>query len=157
MKFLKADTGHSASLIEMRMKYLREDFKESFVSAENEIRKNLSEYLENHLNRDMFAYLAEADGKIIASSFLVVTEKPSNPNFPRGRTGIVMNVYTEKEYRRQGIASELMKMLIADAERMELDFIELKATEDGYPLYKSLGFAEVQSTYTEMKYYFIKE
>ena len=33
-----------------------------------------------------------------------------------------------------------------------LDFIELKATKEGYPLYKKLGFEEQHSTYTPMKF-----
>lgn len=152
MDLIKASQEHIESLTEIRMKYLLEDFGESAAAKETELRRNLSGYFEAHLGRDMFAYLAEDCGKIIASAFLVVSEKPANPSFPRGRTGTVMNVYTEKEYRRQGIASAIMKMLIADAEKLELDFIELKATGDGYPLYDSLGFKETESTYINMKY-----
>jgi hypothetical protein len=36
--------------------------------------------------------------------------------------------------------------------RLGLDFIELKATKEGYPLYKKLGFEEQHSTYTPMKF-----
>ena len=153
MDLIKAGQEHIASLTEIRMKYLLEDLGESAADKETEIRESLSGYFKAHLGRDMFAYLAEDCGKIIASAFLVVSEKPANPSFPRGRTGTVMNVYTEKEYRRQGIASALMKMLIADAKRLELDYLELKATEEGYPLYRTLGFAEAHSDYKEMKYY----
>lgn len=152
MNFIKAGVEHIASLIDIRIKYILEDFGSLAEDKETEIRKSLPGYFEAHLGRDMFAYLAEDDGKIIASAFLVVSEKPANPSFPRGRTGTVMNVYTEKEYRRQGIASALMKMLINDAKRLELDYLELKATAEGYPLYASLGFKETESTYINMKY-----
>lgn len=153
MDYIKATEEHIASLTEIRMKYLSEDFGSLAEDKETEIRKSLPGYFEAHLGRNMFAYLAKKDGKIIASAFLVVSEKPANPSFPRGRTGTVMNVYTEKEYRRQGIASALMKMLINDAKRLELDYLELKATAEGYPLYRSLGFAEANSAYKEMKYF----
>lgn len=153
MELFKAGAEHIASLTDIRMKYLTEDLGEAAAAKETEIRRNLPEYFKAHLGRDMLAYLAKEDGKIIASAFLVVSEKPANPSFPRGRTGTVMNVYTEKEYRRQGTASALMKMLIADAKRLELDYLELKATEEGYPLYRSLGFAEAHSAYKEMKYF----
>lgn len=152
MELFKAGKEHIALLTEIRIKYILEDFGSSAADNETELRRSLSGYFEAHLGRDMFAYLAEDCGKIIASAFLVVSEKPANPSFPRGRTGTVMNVYTEKEYRRQGIASAIMKMLIADAERLELDFVELKATGEGYPLYDSLGFKETGSTYINMKY-----
>ena len=56
------------------------------------------------------------------------------------------------EYRRRGIARRLMDMLIADAETMRFDHIELKATEEGHHLYRSLGSEDVQSVYRDMKY-----
>ena len=85
-----------------------------------------------------------------------MSEKPANVVFQTGRTGFVLNVYTKPDYRKQGIAKKLMKMLLSDAERFKLDFVELKASKDGYNLYKSIGFKEVFSEYTEMKY-IIKE
>ena len=56
------------------------------------------------------------------------------------------------EYRRQGIAFRLMNRLLKAAEELELDFVELKATEDGYRLYKSLGFEDTVSKYHNMKF-----
>jgi hypothetical protein len=44
-----------------------------------------------------------------------------------------------------------MRMLINDAVELGLDLIELKATSDGIKLYKSLGFDQDFSKYTEMK------
>ena len=74
-----------------------------------------------------------------------------NPNFPKGRVGTVLNVFTESSHRRQGIATALMELLISDSKTLELDYIELKATKDGYPLYKKLGFEAEKSEYTPMK------
>ena len=45
-----------------------------------------------------------------------------------------------------------MKKLLAEAKELRLDYVELKATKDGLKLYKSLGFEEVFSKYTEMKF-----
>ena len=36
---------------------------------------------------------------------------------------------------------------------MNLSFVELKATEDGYGLYKSLGFEDVRSKYHALRWY----
>ena len=33
-----------------------------------------------------------------------------------------------------------MRMLLYDAQAMNLDYVELKATSDGIPLYEKLGF-----------------
>ncbi len=45
-----------------------------------------------------------------------------------------------------------MKMLLSDAKALGLDYVELKATKDAVKLYKSLGFEEAFSKYTDMKF-----
>jgi GNAT superfamily N-acetyltransferase len=57
-----------------------------------------------------------------------------------GREGIVMNVYTEPEARRRGVARALMQMVLAWARHEPLDSLVLRASDDGRPLYESLGF-----------------
>lgn len=51
-----------------------------------------------------------------------------------------MNVYTESAYRRKGIARQLANMLIEDARVNGATEISLDATENGRPLYESMGF-----------------
>lgn len=63
----------------------------------------------------------------------------------------MLNIFVDAAYRHQGIASRLMELLISDAKSMQLDCIGLKASEDGYPLYKKLGFEESISSFKPMK------
>lgn len=142
---------NAAGLTEIRMAYLCEDFPEMPAEQAEQIRSMLPRYYAKHLNCDFFAYVAEASGKIIGSAFLVLNEMPPNPSFPHGRTGTVLNVYVSPEYRHKSVASQLMELLISDARAMELDYIELKASEDGYPLYKKLGFGDSVSHFKPMK------
>ena len=65
-----------------------------------------------------------------------------------------MNVYTKPDFRRKGIAGKIMEFLISDARKMNLDFVELKSTDSGYNLYKSVGFEDVLSKYHNMKIIF---
>ncbi len=44
-----------------------------------------------------------------------------------------------------------MELLISDAKVMELDYIELKASEDGFKLYKQMGFEVENTGFTNMK------
>jgi GNAT superfamily N-acetyltransferase len=49
-------------------------------------------------------------------------------------------VLTRPEYRRQGLARRLMEDIIAIAERRGIHTLKLDATDEGRPLYESLGF-----------------
>jgi ribosomal protein S18 acetylase RimI-like enzyme len=59
-----------------------------------------------------------------------------------GKAGTLLNVYTFPEYRRKGIAKRLLEEIIKEAKLIGIDSIDLKATEDGYNLYKKLGFKD---------------
>lgn len=82
--------------------------------------------------------------------------KPSNPSFVNGRIGTVMNAYVKENYRKQGIGKKLLESLINKGKELDLDYIDLQATEDGYNLYKNIGFVENTSKYRYMKYIYNK-
>ena len=146
----RAGLSDTSALTELRLAYLREDHGPMAAEEEAALRARLEAYFPAHLDRDLLAYAAR-DSEIAACCLLLVTEKPPSPAFPHGKVGTVLNVYTRPEYRRRGLARRLMELLIRDAAAMGLDHLELKATEDGYPLYRSLGFAGDHSKYHSMK------
>ena len=59
---------------------------------------------------------------------------------PTGNRAHIMNVYVRDEYRRRGIAREMMEMLLDEAKSRGVSQITLDATESGRPLYQALGF-----------------
>lgn len=61
---------------------------------------------------------------------------------PVGKRAHIMNVYTNANYRRQGIARQMVNMLLDEARERGVTYVSLDATENGRPLYKSLGFDE---------------
>ncbi len=115
------------------------------------IRTSLPGYYERHLNKDLIAYVARNEDEIVSCAFLLIVEKPISPSFITGKTGTVLNVYTKPQCRHRGCAKELMTRLIEDAVTQDLSVIELKSTEDGYSLYKSVGFEDVRAQYHNMK------
>ena len=58
----------------------------------------------------------------------------------RGREGIVLNMYVEPDYRRRGIARMLMDTIIAWAREGHVARLVLHASDEGRPLYASMGF-----------------
>ena len=137
-------------LIELRLKYLVDDFGELTEEQRQEIPRDLDPYLRFHMGRDLMVFVAREDG-IACCAWLLLVDKPPSPRFPRGRTGVLFNVYTRPEHRRKGLASAVMRELLDDARARELDVVELHATDDGYPLYRSLGFEDDSTTHRAMR------
>ena len=152
MEFNKAGIEDIDQLVNMRMAYINENFGEISETQKTTIETELPKYFSRHLGKDMIAFVAKDQGEIIATTMLVVIEKPANPRFITGKIGEVLSVYTSPKYRRQGIAKQLMLQLLSYAKEQQIDLVELKATKDGYPLYKQLGFEEEKSANVSMKY-----
>lgn len=89
---------------------------------------------------DQTTALAFEKGKCIACASMSYIEIMPTFSHQTGKRAHLMNVYTNTEYRRQGIASKLVKMLIADAKEKKVTEISLDTTNAGRPLYQSLGF-----------------
>lgn len=87
------------------------------------------------------AWLAEAGGEAVACVILVQWIMPPNPDEHRRRRGFVTSVYTRPAYRRQGVARQLMTMLIEHARVDGIQRLILWSSEMGRPLYEDLGFA----------------
>ena len=151
MIFDKATLKDIGVLTDLRIAYLNEDL--DVISDENlELMKStLPSYYTKHLNKDLMVYVARDEEDIVACAFLLIVEKPMSPSFITGKTGTVLNVYTKPEYRKKGYAKKLMTMMLEGAKAQGLSVIELKATEDGYSLYKSVGFEDVVAKYHNMK------
>ena len=59
-----------------------------------------------------------------------------------GRHAIIINVFTEPDWRRQGVALLLLHRIIEWARTERLDRLVLHASEAGRSLYARLGFVE---------------
>ena len=148
----RARLADTSELVRLREGYLTADLGELRPDQCASIERELPPYLERHLDRDLFAFVARDDQDgIVCCAWLLLVEKPPSPRFPRGRTGTLFNVYTEPAHRRRGLARQVMTILLDASREMGLDVIELHATDDGYPLYRSLGFEDDSSTHVAMR------
>lgn len=86
---------------------------------------------------EIFYFNDTVDDKIVSSLILYTVKLPSR------HLGVIEEVKTDIEYRRQGRATKLMQEAIAKAKELKLDCIELTVREDNpvvQDFYKSLGF-----------------
>jgi len=88
------------------------------------------------------AWLAFDGEKIVATSGLSFSMIPPSFSDKTGKTAYIMNMYTLPEYRRQGIAAQLLKRIVEEAKARGFPKITLYATEMGRPLYEKFGFED---------------
>lgn len=113
------------------------------LSGDYEFSDDLINYSREYfLNGDQTTVLA-LDGQTVigCASMSYMTIMPTFSH-PTGKRAHLMNVYTNSNYRRQGIARRMVTMLIDDAWGKGATEISLDATESGRLLYESLGFKD---------------
>ncbi|MBR3314874.1 MAG: GNAT family N-acetyltransferase [Atopobiaceae bacterium] len=152
MNVERATTDDIPELVELRLAYLTEDSGPLDRDMADAIARDLPGYYRERLGRDLLVYVVREGGTIASCAFLLVVRKPMSPAFPTGRTGTVLNVYTRPASRRRGMARALMEAMLGDAREMGLSVVELKATDDGHPLYLKVGFVDDASKYHNMKW-----
>jgi len=80
-------------------------------------------------------YGMEVDGQLIATATLVGYGQ---------RLGWVGMVLTHPDFRRRGLARELVSRVMEQAKRLAIQTVKLDATDEGRGLYESLGFRAEQ-------------
>jgi GNAT superfamily N-acetyltransferase len=129
--------------MKLRMAYIMETFENICESNEKEIENNLELYFNEHIDKnDFIGIIGEYNGKVVSVVYLIIKDFPPNPYMLNGRTGTLLNVYTFPEYRKKGIAKKIIKEILKEAKLMGINSIDLKSTDDGYTLYKNLGFVD---------------
>jgi GNAT superfamily N-acetyltransferase len=99
-------------------------------------------WLLDRMNRgEYLAWLAIApDQSIAAGAGLWLMDWPPHMIGSRPR-GNILNVYTAVDFRRRGLAAELMKVVMQWCRSNGIDTVVLHASPDGRRLYESMGFA----------------
>ena len=86
--------------------------------------------------------LALDGGRVVGCATMCYTDMMPTCSHPTGKRAHLMNVHTDADRRRQGIACRLVSMLLEEAWARGVTEISLDATEAGRPLYRKLGFRD---------------
>lgn len=135
--YKKADFNDIDELIKIRI----EQLKEERAKADFDLSGYLNIYYKTHIIDNSFvSWIAKENDKIIATSGITFTHKPPYYSNPYGNIGIISSMYTNKNYRRMGIAKELLNKIINEAKLSNCNVIQLKASDMGVFLYENYGF-----------------
>jgi GNAT superfamily N-acetyltransferase len=102
-----------------------------------------ADYLKKAIPEGSFrSWLACDNGRVVAGGAVVISSWPAHAYDLECRRATILNVYTEPEYRRRGIARQIMETMIAWCKQERFARVSLHASEHGRPLYESLGFED---------------
>lgn len=96
------------------------------------------------------ACVASCDDKECGCGGVCLEEELPSPDNPEGRCAYLMNIYVREAFRNRGIAHHIVRHLLEIAKEKGCEKIYLETTEDGRPVYASLGFKDLPDM---MKYY----
>lgn len=109
-----------------------------------ELREASESWLASVLASNQYVgWLVVFESDVAAGGGVLIREQFPVPGCHRvGRWGHVINVYTEPEFRRQGLARRVMCTILDWCEAERIDRVTLSASEEGRALYESLGFEQ---------------
>jgi GNAT superfamily N-acetyltransferase len=91
-------------------------------------------------NGSFRGWLVETADGVVAGGGVVMLDYPSSPRDPSPRRAYILNMYTEPEYRRQGLAKLIVEAMIRWCREEGFGYVSLHASDDGRHLYETLGF-----------------
>ena len=91
-------------------------------------------------NGRYLAFLADDDGKIVAGGGIVLLHWPATAIEARDSRPMILNMFTESEYRRRGLARRIMQAMLDWCKKEGYKSVSLHASQYGRPLYESMGF-----------------
>lgn len=138
MEYRVTDANDIDMLMDVRLSMLRivNDLPAEYIFDDELVASSRRYFLEG----DQTTVVAVNDGRCVACASMSYIEIMLTFSHTSGKRAHLMNVYAEKDYRRRGIARQLVNMLIGDARAHGATEISLDATESGRPLYESMGF-----------------
>ncbi len=114
------------------------------------LKQSLEAYFQKAIaDKTYICWMAMDGDKLAGIGGMAIWERPASYKRPGGLSGYVMGMYTLPQYRKQGICSALMEKLEETAREMQLDNLELHATDEGEPIYRKYGFKEPKTIVLE--------
>jgi GNAT superfamily N-acetyltransferase len=128
-------------LIRLRLDFLEEVGNLKADVDGGELGAALRDYLVRKLpGGEFMAWVAEAEGAIVATSGVTLFERPPNGANLAGLEAYLSNMYTVPAWRGRGVGTALVETIVAHLKRTRVRRIWLHATEQGRSVYARAGF-----------------
>jgi ribosomal protein S18 acetylase RimI-like enzyme len=146
----RAATVIDAALITQHRKAMFASMGSAEEPVLNEMSRNFEPWVARMLAEGKyFGWITNDAARPVASAGLLILDWAPHYLDPAGEfRGYLLNVFVEAEYRKRGLARNLIDICMADARRRGIRVVALHASATGKSLYEKMGF----STTNEMLY-----
>lgn len=138
LEIIKAGAEQLEAVLALRREMLADVNGRSENSISGEIMEYSREYFSGGDQTTVLAY--DGETAVGCATICYVSLMPTFDH-PTGQRAHIMNVYMRNEYRRQGIAGQMLNVLLEEARERGVTYVDLDATDMGKPLYETLGFS----------------
>lgn len=106
-------------------------------SIDDELTRFFKDHFKHNSIHQIFAY---QDGKAIATGAVLFYAYPPSHRNKTGMIAYISNMFTHPEYRKQGIATQILHLLEEETKNRGITFLKLEASPSGKPLYEANGY-----------------
>ena len=141
--YKKLSGNELSRIIKMRIDQLTEEYTSEgrTVPQDVDLEASLMDFYKRNLAAGTYVSWLAFDGdKIVGTSGMSFAEKPPYFTCPSGKLGILSSMYTDPNYRRLGIATELLDRVVKEAKEYGCGTIYITASDMGVKLYEAYGF-----------------
>ena len=131
------------TFIDMRIRQLTEEYvsENRKVSENVDLKSALFDFYHRHMADGTFVSWLAMDGdKIVGTSGMSFVEKSPYFTCPSGKLGLLSGMFTDPDYRRLGIAKELLHRVVEEARAYGCGAVHITASDMGVKLYTAYGF-----------------
>ncbi|MER5852598.1 GNAT family N-acetyltransferase [Streptomyces sp. NPDC002012] len=113
------------------------------ASADDDWQHTLAAVLKEQLAADAVRILVvDGNNGLAACGIGTIEQRLPGPHLRNGRIGHVIGVVTDPAERRRGHSRTIMQSLLDWFREREVARVDLYASSDGEPLYRTLGFVD---------------
>lgn len=110
-----------------------------------ELLQSNHDYYRRHIDDGThIAIIASVDGADVGCGAICLGEELPSPDNTSGRCAYLMNIYVRPQFRNEGLATLIVRKLIAEAKALKCGKIYLESTPFAAQLYRRIGFADME-------------
>lgn len=152
MKLIYGDITHVEMITSYRMKLWDDVGKFKSQDEFDQIYKLNKEYFTEHFvsGKIVVPMYLDSEDNIISIGIGVIIQKPIVNMENLGLEGFIFNMYTEEQYRKQGLATSILSEIYTFFKKKKVVKVSLDSNSNSINMYKKYGMKE-NNYYLEQK------